>query len=65
MDSHEGEPQILFDCQPGEDRGRLKAPPHIKYRLRELGPVGQLLRDPHRSAELLMAFRLNRLLSAR
>jgi len=40
-------------------------PNTIKYRLRELGPVGQLLRDPHRSAELLMAFRLDRLLSAK
>jgi DNA-binding PucR family transcriptional regulator len=40
-------------------------PNTIKYRLRELGPVGQLLRDPHRSAELLMALRLKRLLSAK
>jgi DNA-binding PucR family transcriptional regulator len=40
-------------------------PNTIKYRLRELGQLGQLLRDPHRSAELLMAFRLNRLLSAK
>ncbi len=40
-------------------------PNTIKYRLRELGRVGPLLRDPNRSAELLMALRLNRLLSAK
>jgi DNA-binding PucR family transcriptional regulator len=40
-------------------------PNTIKYRLRELGRVGPLLRDPNRSAELLMALRLSRLLTAR
>jgi DNA-binding PucR family transcriptional regulator len=47
-----------------EAAAQLRVHPNtVKYRLREIERLGPVLRDPNRSAELLMALRLKRLLS--